>query len=157
MYTPSAPWARRPARSSNALPAFFADVLTRFRPHLSLVEAVRDGRVVAGALNVASPTHLYGRYWGCIEDYAQLHFELCYYQGIEFCIEQGLARFDAGAQCEHKLARGFEPVITESFHHIAHEGFREAIADFLQRECVSVEGFRQEATQSLPFRKDGED
>jgi predicted N-acyltransferase len=125
--------------------------------NLLLVVALREGEPVAGALNLIGDDTLYGRYWGCIEDYAQLHFELCYYQGIEFCIEQGLARFDAGAQGEHKLARGFEPVITESFHHIAHEGFREAIADFLQRECVSVEGFRQEATQSLPFRKDGED
>jgi len=150
-------YARRSGHGGYLSREFFHAIGETMPENLLLVVALRDGEPVAGALNLIGDDTLYGRYWGCIEDYAQLHFELCYYQGIEFCIEQGLARFDAGAQGEHKLARGFEPVITESFHHIAHEGFREAIADFLRRECVSVEGYRQEAMASLPFRKDGED
>ncbi len=150
-------YARRSGHGGYLSREFFHAIGETMPENLLLVVALRDGEPVAGALNLIGDDTLYGRYWGCIEDYAQLHFELCYYQGIEFCIEQGLTRFDAGAQGEHKLARGFEPVITESFHHIAHEGFREAIADFLRRECVSIESYRQEATASLPFRKDGED
>ncbi len=150
-------YARRSGHGGYLSREFFHAIGETMPENLLLVVALRDGEPVAGALNLIGDDTLYGRYWGCIEDYAQLHFELCYYQGIEFCIEQGLTRFDAGAQGEHKLARGFEPVITESFHHIAHEGFREAIADFLRRECISIESYRQEATASLPFRKDGED
>ncbi len=150
-------YARRSGHGGYLSREFFHALGAALPDNLLLVVALRDGEPVAGALNLIGEDTLYGRYWGCIEDYAQLHFELCYYQGIEFCIEQGLARFDAGAQGEHKLARGFEPVITESFHYIAHEGFREAIDDFLQRERASVELYQQEAAQSLPFRKDGED
>jgi len=95
---------------------------------------------------------LYGRYWGCTADYAQLHFETCYYQGIEFCIREGLSRFDAGAQGEHKLARGFEPVLTHSCHRIAHPGFRAAIEDFLARERRAIDNYRHEAAAALPYR-----
>ena len=150
-------YARRSGHGGYLSREFFHAIGTAMPENLLLVVALRAGDPVAGALNLVGDDTLYGRYWGCIEDYAQLHFELCYYQGIEFCIEQGLARFDAGAQGEHKLARGFEPVTTESFHHIDHEGFREAIGDFLRRERVSVERYREEAVQSLPFRKEGED
>jgi uncharacterized protein len=150
-------YARRSGHGGYLSREFFHAIGETMPENLLLVVAMREGEPVAGALNLIGEDTLYGRYWGCIEDYAQLHFELCYYQGIEFCIEQGLARFDAGAQGEHKLARGFEPVITESFHQIAHEGFREAIADFLRRERASVEGYCEDARAALPFRKDGED
>ena len=120
---------------------------------LLLVIARRAGRPIAAALNLVGADTLYGRYWGAREEHANLHFELCYYQGIEFCIEQGLLRFDAGAQGEHKLARGFEPVKTVSFHHIEHPGFRAAIAEFLQRERASVAHYRDECVAALPFRE----
>jgi len=122
---------------------------------LMLALARRDGRPVAAALNLVGADTLYGRYWGASEEHPMLHFELCYYQGIEFCIERGLARFDAGAQGEHKLARGFEPVITESFHRIAHPGFRRAIAEFLARERIASERYREAARSELPFRAGG--
>ena len=83
---------------------------------LLLVIARHGGEPVAGALNIIGHDTLYGRYWGCTEEFAHLHFETCYYQGIDFCIREGLQRFDAGAQGEHKLARGFIPVLTRSCH-----------------------------------------
>ena len=150
-------YARRSGHGGYLSREFFHALGTTMPENLLLVVALRDGEPVAGALNLIGADALYGRYWGCTEDYAQLHFELCYYQGIEFCIERGLARFDAGAQGEHKIARGFEPVITESFHHIAHPGFRDAISDFLRRERVSVEGYCLEAAAGLPFRNESGD
>ena len=150
-------YARRSGHGGYLSREFFHALGTTMPENLLLVVALRDGEPVAGALNLIGADALYGRYWGCIEDYAQLHFELCYYQGIEFCIERGLDRFDAGAQGEHKIARGFEPVITESFHHIAHPGFRDAIGDFLRRERVSVEGYCLEAAAGLPFRNESGD
>jgi predicted N-acyltransferase len=119
--------------------AFFADVLTRFRPHLSLVEAVRDGRVVAGALNVASPTHLYGRYWGCFEEHPFLHFAVCYYHAVETCIAQGIQRFEGGAGGDHKLSRGFAPCVTHSAHWILHPGLDRAVRDFVGREWEAIQ------------------
>ena len=117
---------------------------------------VRDaGRLVAAALNFIGSDTLYGRYWGCSKDYDQLHFETCYYQGIEFCIEHGLSRFDAGAQGEHKLKRGFEPVATHSLHHIAHPGFSEAIAKYLLDEEQAILGWIDEAKAGLPYRRQG--
>lgn len=95
---------------------------------------------------------LYGRYWGTLEDLPGLHFETAYYQGIEYCIEQGLQRFESGAQGEHKIARGFEPVKTRSYHYIAHEGFRAAIAHYLEREGEWLDDYRGEIARHEPFR-----
>ena len=95
----------------------------------------------------------YGRYWGCLEDYNHLHFETCYYQGIDLCIAEGLQRFDAGAQGEHKLSRGFRPVLTRSLHWIAHPAFRAAVRDFVEAEADDVRAYVDEATAGLPFRQ----
>jgi len=120
-----------------------------FTVNVALIEA---GRPVAGALNLIGPDALYGRYWGCIEDHPFLHFELCYHQAIDWAIAHGLRRVEAGAQGEHKLARGFEPVLTHSCHRIAHPGFRAAIEDFLARERRAIDNYRHEAAAALPYR-----
>lgn len=118
-----------------------------------LVLAWRGDVAVAGALNVIGPDRLYGRYWGCREDIPFLHFELCYYQAIEAGIARGLKVVEAGAQGAHKLARGYEPVVTHSAHFIADPGFRAAIADFLRRERAgNAEEVRYLSTHA-PFRK----
>jgi predicted N-acyltransferase len=125
----------------------------RMADRLLLVLAYADGEPIAGALNFIGGEALYGRYWGCTLDKPFLHFELCYYQAIDAAIERGLSRVEAGAQGGHKLARGYEPVRTWSAHWIADPGFREAVADFLQRER---EGVAQESLflgQRTPFRK----
>jgi uncharacterized protein len=120
-----------------------------------LCVAERDGRIVAGALLVQGPDTLYGRYWGSFEELPCLHFELCYYAPIEYCIEHRLARFEAGAQGEHKLGRGLSPVATYSMHWIAHAGFRRAIGDYLERERQGITDYMHEAARLTPFRRGG--
>ncbi len=115
-------------------------------------EADGQKKMIAGALNFFSSTTLYGRYWGAIQDVECLHFEACYYQGIEFCIERGLNYFDPGAQGEHKIARGFRPTLTYSQHWIAHSGFRDAIRNFLTEESTGVRQYQQDACVALPFK-----
>ena len=133
--------------------AFFELLRERLPEHLHVVMAVHEGEMIAGALFLATETTLYGRYWGCLEEYNHLHFETCYYQGIELALELGLQHFDAGAQGEHKLVRGFEPVITHSWHGVQHPGFREAIADFTVEEAEHVRAYFEEAKTVLPFRR----
>ncbi|RBP22229.1 hypothetical protein DET50_12611 [Marinobacter pelagius] len=132
---------------------FFTLLRERLPEHLHIIMAVRDGQMIAGALFLSGADTLYGRYWGCLEEYNHLHFETCYYQGIELAIELGLERFDAGAQGEHKLVRGFEPTITHSWHGIAHPGFREAIQEFTEDEAAQVETYYREAQTLLPYRQ----
>jgi len=103
-----------------------------------LVLAERDGTPIAGALNLIGPDAIFGRYWGATQDHPFLHFELCYHQAIDFAIAQGLSRVEAGAQGEHKLARGYLPTETHSLHWVADPGFRRAIADYLHREREAV-------------------
>lgn len=133
--------------------AFFRQLGKTMPDNVLLVMAVLDGREIAAALSLFDDTTLYGRYWGCLEEYQFLHFETCYYQGIEFCIEHGLQRFDSGAQGEHKIQRGFEPVATFSNHWIADPRFADAIADFLLQEREHVEQYRADAAQLLPFSR----
>ena len=121
--------------------------------HLLMVVAKKDGEIIAGALNLKDSTTLYGRYWGCYQEYDFLHFETCYYQGIEYCIEKKLQRFDPGVQGEHKIQRGFEPVYTYSNHWIADEKFREAIAQFLLREEKHIAIYKSQAKQLLPLKE----
>jgi uncharacterized protein len=135
--------------------SFFQQIRERLPEHLTLIMAAQDGRLIAGALFMSGQDTLYGRYWGCLDEYNYLHFETCYYQGIELAIEQGLARFDAGAQGEHKLIRGFEPVITHSWHGIVHPDFKEAIARFTEEEANHVLAYANEASDALPFRQTG--
>lgn len=135
--------------------SFFELLQERLPEHLHIIMAVQEGEMIAGALFLAGETTLYGRYWGCLEEYDHLHFETCYYQGIELALELGLQHFDAGAQGEHKLVRGFEPVITHSWHGIQHPAFREAIADFTVEEAEHVQAYFEEARTLLPYRSDG--
>ena len=117
---------------------FFSLIGERMADRILLMLAKRDGRPIAGALNFIGSDALYGRYWGAIEDQPFLHFELCYYQAIDWGIAHGLARVEAGAQGEHKLARGYRPTTTHSAHWIADPGFRRAVADYLKRERREV-------------------
>ena len=119
-----------------------------------LILAYADGEPFAGALNFIGRDALYGRYWGALADKPFLHFELCYYQAIDAAIAMGLSRVEAGAQGGHKLARGYEPVQTWSAHYIVHEGFREAIADFLKRERAGVAQDQAFLGERTPFRKE---
>jgi predicted N-acyltransferase len=116
--------------------------------------AQSDGRPVAGALNFVGRDTLYGRYWGAIEERPFLHFELSYYRAIEWVIDHGLACIQAGAQGEHKLARGYEPVVTPSVHFLPDPGFRRAVADFLAQEREAVRLELEWAREALPYRSD---
>lgn len=120
-----------------------------------LMLAQRDGRYIAGALNLVGTDSLYGRYWGCVEDHRFLHFELCYYRAIEWAIDHGLARVEAGAQGPHKLARGYLPTTTRSVHWIADPGFRKAVADYLQHEREEVQREIDYLDRFSPFRQAG--
>jgi predicted N-acyltransferase len=134
--------------------AFFDHAQETLRDDILLVFAMRDGRAVAGALNMIGRETLYGRYWGCTEHHACLHFELCYYQAIDFAIAHGLARVEAGAQGEHKLARGYLPVATHSLHWFRDAGFRDAVGNYLEAERDAVDNEIEILTQYGPFRKD---
>ena len=134
--------------------AAFPMIAERMPDAVLLMLAYRDGRPIAGALNLLGEDALYGRYWGCSEDVPFLHFELCYYQAIEAAIARGLARVEAGAQGEHKLARGYRPVPTFSAHHIPNPSFRRAVADFLAHERRAMEQQIAMLDGMAPFRKE---
>ena len=114
--------------------------------------AYRDGRPLGGALNLVGGDTLYGRYWGAIEEVPFLHFELSYYRAIEWAIDHGLACVQAGAQGEHKLARGYEPVLTRSAHFLPDPNFRRAVADFLAREDEMIAAELEWCLAALPYR-----
>jgi len=128
----------------------------RMADRILLILAFIDGQAVAGALNFIGRNTIYGRYWGSIIDKPFLHFELCYYQAIDAAIAMGLQRVEAGAQGQHKLARGYEPVQTISAHHIVDPSFRRAVADFLVRERAGVAQDQQWLGERTPFRKETE-
>ncbi len=133
-------------------PAFFELLFTTL-PENVLYARARDGdRLIAGALFYYDTQRLYGRYWGAHAHVPNLHFELCYYQGIDFCLEKRLAVFEAGAQGEHKIQRGFRPVLTTSAHKINHPGFAKAIEGFIAKEKEGVRETMAELSQLLPFR-----
>ena len=133
--------------------AWFEEVARTMPDGLVLAWAERDGRMVAGAHFLLGGNVLYGRNWGASEFHPSLHFELCYYRAIEFCIARGVQRFEAGAQGEHKLTRGFLPTTTWSAHWIAHPGFRRGVAEFLQRERAGVDAYIGEMDAHTPFRR----
>jgi predicted N-acyltransferase len=134
---------------------FFSTVSAAMADKIVLVMAKRAGRWIAGALNFLGANTIYGRYWGATEHRPFLHFEVCYYQAIEYAIERGLARVEAGAQGQHKIARGYMPVTTYSAHYIADAGLRRAVADYLQHERAYVQEEARELAALAPFRKDG--
>ncbi len=133
---------------------FFSLIGQSMPERVLLIMAKRAGRWVAGAINFIGGDTLYGRHWGAIEHHPFLHFEVCYYQAIEYAIAQGLRWVEAGAQGEHKLARGYAPVTTYSAHYIADPGLRRAIADYLKRERAHVAVATEELAAYAPFRKD---
>ena len=133
--------------------SFFSLLGETMADRVLLMLALRDGRAVAGALNLIGADTLYGRYWGCNEEVPNLHFELCYYQAIDVAIARGLARVEAGAQGGHKLARGYAPEPTFSAHYIPDAGFRRAVADFLTAERAGVQQDRLWLAGRTPFRK----
>jgi predicted N-acyltransferase len=134
--------------------AFFSRLGRELPENLLLVLAAREGRPIAAALDMFTPAALYGRYWGCVEQVPALHFEACYYQGLEFCIERGIASFEGGAQGEHKLARGFLPRETWSAHWLRHPQFADAVERFLAREAAGVGHYIDELREHAPFRRD---
>ncbi|MBL8519608.1 MAG: N-acetyltransferase [Betaproteobacteria bacterium] len=133
--------------------AFFGLIGERMPGNLMLVMAERDGQPVASALNLVGGGVMYGRYWGTTAMHSGLHFETCYYQAIEHAIELGLATIEGGAQGEHKLARGFEPVRCHSAHWLKHPQFARAVEDFLEREREGIARYESELEDSSPFRK----
>ena len=134
--------------------AFFDLLHQRMADKVILVMAKKEGRYIASALNLVGSEALYGRYWGRLDDHPFLHFELCYHQAIDIAIERGLDRVEAGAQGEHKLARGYRPTAVHSAHFIANDGFRDAVAEYMERERPAVEADIGLLDAESPFRED---
>lgn len=132
---------------------FFQQLLTNQPETLVLFIAYHADSAVAAALCFRDSNTLYGRYWGSLEEFPNLHFETCYYQGIDYCIRNGLTRFDPGTQGEHKVARGFEPRITRSYHWLSHPEFNRAAQRFCQEEAEMVEHYRRDMVDALPFKQ----
>jgi uncharacterized protein len=133
--------------------SFYSIVGETMRDNILLVMAKRNGRYIAGAINFMGSDTLFGRHWGCIEHHAFLHFELCYYQAMQFAIERKLARVEAGAGGSHKVTRGYMPTTTYSAHYIADPRLRRAIDDFLSHERKHVAAEIEEYAEAAPFRK----
>ena len=148
---------RRTYRAHRSTPyltrEFFGMLAARMPDNVLLVIAERAGRPVAAALDLFNAEALYGRYWGSVEDVPGLHFEACYYQALEFCIERGIGLFEGGAQGEHKHSRGFLPERTTSFHWLAHPAFNRAIDDYLAREGAHIEAYVDELHERSPFKR----
>lgn len=134
--------------------AFFQLLLEHMRDNLVLICAQKGDVLIGAALCFKDNNNLYGRYWGCEQEYEFLHFEACYYQGIEFCIQHGLQRFDPGAQGEHKIPRGFEPITTYSNHKIANNDFSRAINHFIDEECEQINAHIDYLKTRLPFKSE---
>jgi len=133
---------------------FFQEISRTMGEQLLLVLAEHDNEIVAAAFSLAGDNSLYGRHWGCAKEFHSLHFEACYYQGLEHCIEQGLGRFEPGAQGEHKISRGFLPTRTWSAHWIGDPSFRRPIGRFLEHEIEGMEDYIAEMQGRSPYRRD---
>lgn len=151
-------YLKRSGHSGYLSQDFFLRLVETFSECLVLVCAVvqraEHDPVIAAALFFRDQQTLYGRYWGCFEEYQFLHFETCYYQGIDYAIANHLQRFDGGAQGEHKIARGFEPTMTFSNHYLQAEEFRPAITNFLQQEARKIQQYIVDAQELLPFKQE---
>ncbi len=145
-------YAKRSGHGGYLRREFFDLIHETMSENIMLVMAKHNGQDVAGALYFFDSTTLYGRYWGCTQEFELLHFEVCYYQGIQFCIERGLKRFDAGAQGEHKIQRGFTPVEIYSNHWIANEDFSAAISGYIDSEAERHTEYINKAKKLLPFK-----
>jgi hypothetical protein len=137
--------------------AFFDEIAATMPEHLVIVLARYRGAPIATAICFRGGDTLYGRYWGSLGDFHSLHFEACYYQGIEYCIREGLQRFEPGTQGEHKIARGFTPQTTWSWHWLADSAFHAAVADFLKREALHVDAYMESLDEHVPYRRDDGD
>ena len=133
---------------------FFSLLHALMAEKLLIMLAKKDHKVIAATLSLIGDNTLYGRYWGASEEIDSLHFELCYYQGIEYAIKHNIHCFNAGAQGEHKIARGFQPITTYSAHHIIHPDFNHAIADYLERERQHIDIYKQQCSTLLPFKNE---
>ena len=133
--------------------SFFLELAKTMPDQLLLVMAVKDKTYIGAALSLIGGDTLYGRYWGCLDEYHSLHFEACYYQGLEYCIENKLQRFDSGAQGEHKISRGFEPVTTYSAHWIKDPQFSTAVDRYVRQEVEAMTVYKNDVTTLLPFKK----
>ncbi len=133
---------------------FYSRIGETMADDILLIMAKREGRYIAGAINFVGSHTLFGRHWGCVEDHACLHFEVCYYQAIDFAIANKLLRVEAGAQGGHKLARGYMPQITRSAHFITHPDFRRAVSDYLEQERKAVQRENEAITRHGPFKKE---
>jgi len=146
-------YAKRSGHGGYLNQKFFELVGQYIPDSIVMMIASVDGKIVAASLLFKDSRNLYGRYWGCLQEFDFLHFELCYYQGIEYCIQHQLKKFDAGAQGEHKIQRGFEPTKTYSNHWIAQPEFSNAIQDFVKREGKLIDDNMEILKQKLPFKK----
>lgn len=133
-------------------PAFFEHLIRAIPAQIVLILAELDGQLIAGALCLRSSDRLFGRYWGTAMDIPGLHFETCYYQGIEYCLEHGIVAFEPGAQGEHKIARGFRPVSTHSRHWISDPAFAQALASWCTQERAAISRYREQLLTHSPFR-----
>lgn len=133
--------------------SFFQSLAETIPEKMLLIMARHQGEYVAGALSFMDSQTLYGRYWGCTKEFDGLHFETCYYQGLDYCIEKGIKRFDPGAQGEHKIKRGFAPTATYSYHYVKDGRFRQAIENFVNEEASAIDERIEILSQHLPFKK----
>jgi len=131
----------------------FRMMAATMQEHMILIKASHENQPLACALYFKDQENLYGRYWGCTQEITGLHFELCYYQGIEYCIKHGLKHFNPGTQGEHKISRGFEPSFCYSLHHLTHEGFHDAVGNFVQEEAIELGHYQKNCYQQLPFNQ----
>lgn len=134
--------------------AFFDNLLATLKEHICIIGAFRDEQMLAGSLFFYNKRALFGRYWGALEDVSGLHFECCYYRGIDFAIKQGITEFNPGTQGEHKILRGFRPTFCYSNHYLLEPAFDQAVADFVRRERPSIEQYHAQASEVLPYRKE---
>ncbi|MBO1255198.1 N-acetyltransferase [Alteromonas sp. 5E99-2] len=147
-------YLKRSGHAGYLTESFFERIFTQMKEQILLVVASDQSGFKGSALFFYDHTGLFGRYWGSLDDIDGLHFECCYYQGIEFAIENSLPIFNPGTQGEHKLLRGFEPWVCASCHVLSDQRFHSAISDFLERECVAIEHYYQSAINTLPFNSD---
>jgi predicted N-acyltransferase len=146
-------YAKRSGHGGYLNEEFFRLIGTALPQHIVMAIAYLSDEPVAGALYFRDSRTLYGRYWGCVREFDFLHFETCYYQGIDYCIRNKLAHFDPGAQGEHKIQRGFEPIKTLSYHWLKDAEFRRAVDDFLARERPAIAAHISAAAELLPFKE----
>jgi uncharacterized protein len=145
-------YAKRSGHGGYLPPQFFERIAKSMPNSIVLVMAKREGEYIAGALNFKSSKALYGRYWGCTEEVDNLHFEACYYQGIDYCIEHRLQCFDPGVQGEHKIQRGFRPTYTYSNHWLCETGFHQPVMEFIRQESAMLAEYFAETEACLPFK-----